>query len=315
MTPAADRHGRAGPPPAASATPAPGSARRWVMAVRPATLPAAVTPVVVGTAVAHAVGGFRRGPALAALAGALLLQVGANLANDLLDYRKGADTEDRLGPTRVVQAGLLSPEAVRNAAVLAFFLALLVGVYLTWVAGWPVVAIGVASIGAAVAYTGGPYPLGYNGLGDLAVFVFFGLVAVCGTAYVQAGFVPALAWVAAIPVGTLITAILVVNNVRDIATDAAAGKRTLAVRFGRRGALLEYALLLSAAYLVPPALFLAGRLDAWVLLPLATAPLAGRLFRTVARETGRALNPALGRTAMLGVAYGALFALGIALGG
>jgi 1,4-dihydroxy-2-naphthoate octaprenyltransferase len=314
VTPAADGGRRDARGPGRRATPAPGSVRRWVIAVRPATLPAAVTPVVVGTAAAFAVGGFRRGPALAALAGALLLQVGANLANDLLDYRKGADTEDRLGPTRVVQAGLLSPQAVRNAAALTFSLALLVGVYLTWVAGWAVVAIGVASIAAAIAYTGGPFPLGYNGLGDLAVFVFFGLVAVCGTTFVQAGFVPALAWVAAIPVGTLITAILVVNNVRDIATDAAAGKRTLAVRFGRRGALLEYALLLSAAYLVPPALFLAGRLDAWVLLPVATAPAAGRLYRRVARDTGRALNPALGHTAMLGVVFGALFALGIVLG-
>lgn len=294
---------------------APGTARRWVMAVRPATLPAAVTPVVVGTATAYAVDGFRRGPALAALTGALLLQVGANLANDLLDYRKGADTKDRLGPTRVVQSGLLSATAVRNAAALVFFLAVLVGGYLTWVAGWGVVAIGLASIAAAIAYTGGPFPLGYNGLGDLAVFIFFGLVAVCGTAYVQAGFVPGLAWVAAVPVGTLITAILVVNNVRDRATDEAAGKRTLAVRFGRRGALLEYALLLSAAYLVPPALFLTGRLGSWVLLPLVTAPLAGRLYRRVAEDTGRALNPSLGRTAMLGVVFGALFALGITLGG
>ncbi len=302
------------PPGARPATASPGPVRRWVMAIRPATLPAAVSPVLVGTAVAFADDGFRWGPALAALAGALLLQIGANLANDLFDYEKGADTEHRLGPTRVVQSGLLSASAVRRATALVFGLALLVGVYLTWVAGWVVVAIGLGSIAAAIAYTGGPYPLGYNGLGDLAVFLFFGLVAVCGTTYVQAGRVPGLAWVAAIPVGTLITAILVVNNIRDIHTDAAAGKRTLAVRLRRPGAVAEYALLLAAAYAVPPALVLTGRLDAWVLLPLITAPLAVRLWTRVARDTGRALNPSLGRTASLGVVFGGLFALGIVLG-
>ena len=298
----------------ASAPPAPGTVGRWVMATRPKTLPAAVTPVLVGTAAAHAVDGFDPGPALAALAGALLLQVGANLANDLFDFEKGADTDDRLGPTRVVQSGLLSASAVRRAIALTFLLALLVGVYLVSVAGWAIVAIGLASIAAAIAYTGGPYPLGYNGLGDIAVFIFFGLVAVCGTAFVQAGYVPALAWLAAVPVGTLVTAILVVNNVRDIDTDRVAGKRTLAVRMGRRAALAEYALLLLAAYVVPPLLWLTGRLDAWVLLPLLTAPLALSLHRTLRNETGRALNPALGKTAMLGVAFGALFALGITLG-
>lgn len=292
----------------------PGTLRRWVMATRPATLPAAAAPVLVGTAAAYAVGGFRAGPALAALVGALLLQVGANLANDLFDFEKGADTEHRLGPTRVVQSGLLSPAAVRRATALTFGLALLVGLYLTWVAGWVVVAIGLFSIAAAIAYTGGPYPLGYNGLGDIAVFIFFGLIAVCGTAYVQAGYVPALAWVAAVPVGTLITALLVVNNVRDLETDAVAGKRTLAVRFGRSAAVAEYAALLAAAFAVPPALVATGRLDGWALLPLLTAPLAVTLFRRVAADRGRALNATLGRTARLGVLFSALFAAGIALG-
>ncbi|MEJ2186636.1 MAG: 1,4-dihydroxy-2-naphthoate polyprenyltransferase [Gemmatimonadota bacterium] len=292
----------------------PGPVRRWVMAIRPATLPAAVTPVLVGTAVAVAVGAFRAGPALAALAGALLLQIGANLANDLLDHEKGADTDARLGPTRVVQAGLLSPAAVRAATALTFVLALLVGMYLVWVAGWVVMAVGAVSIVAAVAYTGGPYPLGYNGLGDVAVFIFFGLVAVCGTTYVQAGFVPALAWIAAVPVGALVTAILVVNNVRDIATDAAAGKRTLAVRLGRRAAEAEYALLLLGAGAVPVALFATGRLNAWVLLPLLAAPRAYALLRSVRHDRGRALNPTLGGTAMLSVTFGALFALAIILG-
>ena len=291
-----------------------GPVRRWILAIRPATLPAAVTPVLVGTAAAYAEGGFAPLPALAALIGALLLQVGANLANDLYDFEKGADTDERLGPTRVVQAGLLSPASIRRGMVLTFALAFLVGVYLVWVGGWPIVVIGLASIAAAVAYTGGPYPLGYNGLGDIAVFIFFGLVAVCGTAYVQAGYVPALAWLAAVPVGTLVTAILVVNNVRDIDTDRAAGKRTLAVRFGRRTAILEYAALLAVAYAVPVGLLLTGRLEAWVLLPLVTLPLALRLAQRVATDRGRALNPSLGRTAQLSMLFGGLFALGIALG-
>ena len=197
---------------------------------------------------------------------------------------------------------------------LVLLLALLVGAYLVWVAGWPIVVVGIASILAALAYTGGPFPLAYHGLGDLAVFVFFGLVAVCGTAYVQAGHIPAIAWAAAVPTGALITAILVVNNLRDIPTDAAAGKRTLAVRLGRRGALAEYALLLVVSYLVPILLLIPGRLDAWVLLPLLTAPLAARIFSWLRHHSGRELNPALGRTARLGVLFGALFALGIALG-
>jgi 1,4-dihydroxy-2-naphthoate polyprenyltransferase len=284
------------------------------MAIRPATLTAAAAPVLVGTAVAYAAGGFRSGPALAALAGAFLLQIGANLANDVFDYEKGADTANRLGPTRVVQSGLLSPAAVRAGMAVTFSLALAVGVYLVWVAGPVIVVIGLLSIAAAIAYTGGPYPLAYNGLGDIAVLIFFGFVAVGGTAFVQAGHVPGLAWWAALPVGALTTAILVVNNVRDIETDAATGKRTLAVRLGRPGAVAEYAFLLAVAYVVPPILVLAERLTIWALLPLATLPLAVGLFRRVRDERGRALNPALGGTARLLFLFGALFALGIFAG-
>lgn len=306
--------GTAGTVGATGAPSPPGAAGRWLMAIRPATLTAAAAPVLVGTAVAHAVGGFRPLPALAALAGALLLQIGANLANDLFDFQKGADTADRLGPTRVVQAGLISPAAVRNAMAFTFGLAFLVGVYLVWVAGPVIVVIGLLSIAAAIAYTGGPYPLGYNGLGDIAVFVFFGLAAVCGTTFVQAGYVPALAWVTSLPMGALATAILVVNNVRDLETDAAAGKRTLAVRLGRGGAVLEYAALLMSAYAVPLLLVLGGRLSGLALLPLATAPLAAVLFRRLRDQRGRALNPALAGTARLLFLFGALFALGITLG-
>lgn len=285
----------------------------WLLAIRPKTLPAAVAPVAVGTACAYAAGGFRWLPALAALAGALLLQIASNLANDVFDFEKGTDTAERVGPTRVVQSGLLSARAVRAGLAVAIGLAMAIGVYLVWAAGWIVVVIGLASIAAAIAYTGGPYPLGYHGLGDVAVLVFFGFVAVCGTAYVQALEVPALAWWAALPMGALATAILVVNNVRDIETDARAGKRTLAVRLGRDGALVEYRLLLAAAYVVPLALVLLGRLDAWGLLPLATLPVALRLTRRVARERGPALNDALAATARLLFLYGILFAAGIAL--
>jgi 1,4-dihydroxy-2-naphthoate polyprenyltransferase len=287
----------------------------WILAIRPATLTAAAAPVLVGSAVAHAVGGFRAFPALAALTGAFLLQIGSNLANDLFDYEKGADTAARLGPTRVVQSGLLAPRSVRIGMAVTFGLAFLVGVYLTWIAGPVVVVIGLLSIVAAIAYTGGPYPLGYNGLGDVAVMIFFGFVAVCGTVYVQAGHVPWLGWIAAVPVGALATAILVVNNIRDLETDAAAGKRTLAVRLGRGGALAEYAVLLAVAYAVPALLVLGGVVGAWALLPLVTAPLGIGLFWRVRDDRGRALNATLAGTARLLFVFGALFAAGIVLGG
>jgi 1,4-dihydroxy-2-naphthoate octaprenyltransferase len=284
------------------------------MATRPPTLLAAIVPVAVGTAVAMAEGAYRPGPALAALVGALLLQIGANFANDVFDFEKGADTSERLGPVRAVQAGLLTPASVRRGMFVVFGLALAVGAYLTAVAGWPIVVIGLASILAAVAYTGGPYPLGYHGLGELFVMIFFGFVAVAGTAFVQVGRVPELAYWAAVPVGCLATAILVVNNLRDIATDRPAGKRTLAVRFGERGAVIEYTALVAGAYAVPLVLYLDGRAGPGVLLPFATLLVAIRLVRAVSRERGRALNPLLARTARLLFFQGLLFAAGIAYG-
>jgi 1,4-dihydroxy-2-naphthoate polyprenyltransferase len=282
-------------------------------AARPATLPAAAAPVLVGTACAYAAGGSRAGPALAAFAGAVLIQVGTNFANDVFDHEKGADRADRLGPTRAVQAGLVTPAAMRRATAFAFALAAACGLYLTWVAGWPVVAIGVASLLAGLGYTAGPYPLGYHGLGDLFVLLFFGGVAVCGAAFVQAGSIPEAAYFAALPVGALATAILVVNNVRDRDGDARAGKRTLVVRFGRRFGVAEYLLLLGAAYAVPPVMVAAGAAGAWALLPLGTAPLAVARARAVAAKDGAALNPELGATARLLLLYSALFALGLAL--
>ncbi len=250
-------------------------ARAWVLCARPQTLTAAAVPVLVGSAVALRVGGFRFSPALAALFGAFAIQIGTNFANDVFDHEKGADTDARLGPPRAVAAGWLTASAVRRGMVVAFGVATLAGVYLVHDAGWPVVAIGVASVLSGIAYTGGPFPLGYHGLGDLFVLLFFGFVAVVGTTYVETHQAPLLAWYAAIAVGALATAILVVNNLRDRTTDEVAGKRTLAVRLGRSGALAEYVGLLLLAYAVPVALVAIGWLPWAGLLPLLSLPIAG----------------------------------------
>ncbi len=286
--------------------------RAWIMAARPQTLPAGVAPVAVGTAVAHALGGARAGPALAALVGALLLQIASNLANDVFDHEKGADGPDRLGPPRAVACGLLRPRAVRCALFLVLGAAMAVGVYLTLVAGWKVVALGLLAMACAVAYTGGPVPLGYHGLGDALVLLFFGFAAVCGTAFVQLGRVPAESLWAAVPVGALATAILVVNNLRDRAGDAACGKRTLAVRLGARAARVEYALLVAIAYAVPIAAAV-SRGEPLLALPVLTLPWGVGLVRAIWRRDGRALNPCLPATARLLLATSLLWAAGIAL--
>ena len=286
------------------------SARVWIAAARPRTLPAAVIPVAVGTACAAAVDRVAWLPAACALAGALAIQIGTNFANDVFDAERGADGPDRIGPLRAVSAGLIAPAAMKRAMVLAFAVAAAFGVYLAAIGGWPIVVVGVLSIASGIAYTGGPYPLGYHGLGDLFVMIFFGFVAVIGTAYVQVGHVAALAAWAAVPVGALATAILVVNNLRDRPTDARAGKRTLAVRFGRGGALVEYVALLVLAYAIPLALALAGRPSA--ALVLVTAPLAVVRVRALAAAvTGAEFNACLAATAQLMMMHGALFATGL----
>jgi len=272
--------------------------------------------VAVGLGAALAIGTpFRADVALGCLAVALLLQITANLSNDLSDFRKGADTQDRKGPIRVAAAGLVTERQLEAAIGLTIGLAGVVGLWLTVIGGPALLAIGALSIVAALAYTGGPWPYGYRGLGEVFVFVFFGFVAVVGTAYLQAGRLESLFFLAAIPVGALTTAILVVNNLRDIPTDAAAGKRTLAVIIGARATTVEYALLLTAANLAPVALALTGRGLA-VLLPLLTIPLAWPLLRTVRTFTAPSqLNPVLKATARLGFIHSLLFAIGLALGG
>ena len=281
------------------------------MAFRPRTLFAAAAPVAVGTAVAIRDGGFALLPALAALLGALLLQVGSNLANDVFDFQRGADAPDRVGPLRVTQTGLLTPTQVLRGMWVVFGLSLIPGLYLAARGGWPVVAIGITAIAAAVLYTGGPLPYGYKGMGEIFVFVFFGLVAVSGTYYVQTNTLTLLAIAASVPIGLLTSAILVVNNLRDIGPDRAVGKTTLAVLLGARGTRIEYLLLLGLAFAAPPALFAAGLAPPWVMIAWISAPLAERQARIVITQSGAALNAALAGTALLTLAFSLLFAAGL----
>ncbi len=285
----------------------------WLLAARPKTLWAAVAPVVVGTACAFSVGGSWLLPALACLSVALWVQIGTNFANDVFDFEKGADTGDRLGPTRAVQAGWLTPAQMRRGMWLAFAACFVSGLVLVWAGGWQMLVVGLASILSGLAYTGGPFPLAYNGLGDVFVMIFFGFVAVVGTAYVQVGRIPELAWWAAVPVGALATAILVVNNLRDRPTDAKAGKRTLAVRFGIAFTHGEYVLLVAASYVAPLILWGRGLAGPWVFLPLLTLPQALRLIRRIFRDEGQALNPSLGATARLLLLFSLLLAAGLVI--
>ena len=289
------------------------SLKTWIMAARPATLPAAVVPVLVGSAVALRAGSFRPLPFLAALLCSVLIQIGTNLANDYFDHRKGADTAARMGPTRVTQSGLIAPETVLRATGLTFGLAGLIGVYLVFVGGWPILLIGALSILCGVLYTGGPYPLGYHGLGDLFCFVFFGVVAVTGTAYLHLGAFTAAAAFWSLPVALLVTAIIVVNNVRDTPTDALSGKRTLTVIFGERFGRAEYALEVILAYGLLPLGWALGYAGPWALLPLLTLPVALPLLRAMRAESGPALNRTLKGTGQLHMLFGALLAVGLVL--
>lgn len=283
----------------------------WVLASRPKTLPAAIVPVLVGSAVAAADGAFSPLPAVVALVCALLIQIGTNLANDYFDFMKGADSEHRIGPVRVTSSGLIPPSTVRNAMIGVFVLTFFLGLYLVSVGGWPILVIGVASLFCAVIYTAGPYPLAYVGLGDVFVFLFFGIVAVTGTYYVQALHWSTDALIASLPVGAISTAILVVNNYRDIDTDRDANKKTMAVRIGRSATRMEYRLLLLLAYAVPVIQFIRIEQPLWLLLPLLSLPFAIRVLRIVERSTdGAELNSALAGTGQLLALYGVLHAAG-----
>jgi 1,4-dihydroxy-2-naphthoate octaprenyltransferase len=290
--------------------------RIWLMAARPRTLPAAIAPVLVGTAAAvEWVGELPRpGAFAAALIGSIFIQIGTNLANDYSDAKRGADTADRLGPVRVTSAGLVAPRRVLIATWIAFAVAVACGIYLTAVAGWVILLIGIVSIAAGVLYTGGPRPYGYAGLGELFVFLFFGLVAVNGSYYVQVEELDALPLGLSISIGFLATAILVVNNVRDIETDRRAGKMTLAVRTGRRNAVSLYRCLVLAAYALLPITLVGADTSLLPLIGLASLPLAIPPLRAMAnRSDGPSLNAALAATGALLGAFSLLVSAGLLL--
>lgn len=285
----------------------------WLEAARPRTLPAAIAPIGVGSAVALHEGSGSAAIAALCLLTALLLQVGANLANDVFDFERGADTGERLGPARATQRGLVSPRSMRRATLAVLVLAAAAGSALVARGGWPIAVAGALALAAAAAYTGGPWPLGYHGLGDLTVFAFFGGVGVVGSHYVQAQSLSPAALVAAVPVGLLATAILVVNNLRDLDTDRRAGKRTLAVRMGERATRGYYLALVLGAPLWVLAAWALAALPTGALLCLGATPWLGALAARLRRTQGAALNPLLADTARLGLIFGALLALGIAL--
>lgn len=282
-----------------------------MLAIRPRTLPAAASGVVMGSALAWRDGFFRFDAILACLFAALLLQIGSNLANDVFDFERGTDTPERLGPTRVTQAGLLTPSQVKFGMAVVFGLAALFGSYLARLGGLPIIIIGVAAILSAIAYTGGPFPLGYYGLGDIFVFIFFGLASVAGTYYVQAGFVSPAAWWMAIPPGLIVTAILAVNNLRDLENDRKAGKHTLAVSLGGRGTKIQYVLCLTIAYLILP--FAAWmEIVSWTtMLAWLSLPIAYRAARVTLTQKGRPLNIALAGTGQTALAFSLLFWVGL----
>lgn len=291
----------------------PSKAQAWKLAVRLPTLTAAVAPVAVGTGAAIADDAFDLLPMLAALFGAICLQIGANFANDVFDFKRGADTADRLGPPRATQMGFLSPREMLVGMWLVFGLAFLAGIYLVYVGGWPIVAVGLASIAGAIIYTGGPWPIGYHALGDLFTFVFFGLVAVMGTYYVQAGELTWLSFIAAVPMGCTVTLILVVNNLRDIPTDSKTGKTTLGVVMGDRGTRMWFTFLMGVALLAPVAAIAYEVWWGWI-ATVVGAPFAMKLLRGILGGTeGRALNPVLKATARFNLVFGMAWAVGLAL--
>ena len=282
------------------------------MAARPRTLPAAIAPVLVGTSLAIRYGTFHPIAFVAALLGAVLIQIGTNLSNDYSDARRGADSDERIGPVRVTAGGLVPPRQVLIATYLTFAAAVLCGAYLIAVAGWALLAVGAASILAGVLYTGGPRPYGYEGLGEVFVFLFFGLVAVTGSYFVQRRGLPWQAFVLAVPVGLLIAAILVVNNARDIDTDRRAGKRTLAVRLGRERTRVLFVAMIAVAFVTSWVPWFAGALSPWLFVTAAAAPLAVGVIQTVRTHAdGPSLNEALARTAKLALVFCLLLCAGV----
>jgi 1,4-dihydroxy-2-naphthoate octaprenyltransferase len=294
------------------ATARPSSRRIWMMAARVRTLPAAISPVLVGTALAGYLHVFHPLRFIAALVGAIFIQVGTNLSNDYSDARRGADTEDRLGPVRITAGGLVPPRQVLVATYLSFGVAVVAGAYLIAVAGWQLLLVGAASILAGVLYTGGPRPYGYEGLGELFVFLFFGIVAVVGSFFVQVRHLDWEAFALAVPVGLIAAGILMVNNIRDIETDRRARKRTLAVRLGRARARGVFAITIYAAYVLLVITWVRGPLTPLVMLPWLTLPVGAEIVRVVRnRVDGPSLNRALAQTGLLQLAFCMLLSAGV----
>jgi 1,4-dihydroxy-2-naphthoate octaprenyltransferase len=287
----------------------------WWLAARPKTLPASIAPIILGTAVALHESGFHALTALMAMLTAVLLQIAANFANDALDFRRGADTAERTGPTRITSSGFVTPETVLRATGVVLALATVSGLYLVWRGGWPFLVLGIAALICAVAYTGGPFPLAYLGLGEVFVFLFFGPIAVTGTAYLQTRDLTALSLAAAIPPGAMAIAILVVNNLRDLEQDERAGKRTIAVRIGRRNTQFEYGIMLQIALAMPFAFWIVGWLNAWALLTVLAWPLFGFLWQQISTRTGPALNATLGATGRTSLVFCMLLSVALLLSG
>ena len=285
-----------------------------MLAIRPRTLPAAAAGIVMGAALAWRDGFFRLDASLVCLFTALLLQIGSNLANDVFDFERGTDTAERLGPTRVTQAGMLTPRQVKAGMAVVFGLSAVLGLYLAWLGGWVIIVMGIAAILSAIAYTGGPFPLGYHGLGDIFVFIFFGLASVAGTYYIQAGAVTPAVWLMTVPPGLIVTAILVVNNLRDLDHDRKAGKHTLAVRLGEEGTKIQYIACMAIAYLaLIPTIGL--NLIPWTtLLAWLSLPLAVQATKVVLTQKGRPLNMALAETGQTALVFSLLFWISLIVG-
>lgn len=286
----------------------------WLRAARPQTLAASLVPIMIGASLAWNYDQFRIDSTVVALICALLIQIGTNFANDYYDFVKGADTDERIGFERATALGLVSPKAMLTATIVTMALAFIIGLYLVWVGGWIILLIGILSLLFGVLYTGGPYPLGYNGLGDIFVFIFFGIIAVMGTYYVNA-----LEWseqslLASLPVGALCVNILVVNNLRDIHQDKLSGKKTLGVLFGEDILKIEYLVLLFIAYLVPIIFYHFYDYSIWIILPYLSLPLGWQLIKKIwYHGDKRELNKTLERTAQFMILFGLLFSIGIVL--
>lgn len=287
-----------------------GSLKIWILAARPKTLPAAAAPVIIGTAMAYEAGAFHLLSALAALFGALLIQIGTNLANDYFDFKKGIDQSDRLGPLRVTQAGLVTPNQTKIATIIIFALAILIGVYLVYRGGWPIVIIGLLSVLFGVLYTGGPAPIGYIGLGDIFVLIFFGPVAVGGTFYVQALSITPEVLIAGLAPGLFSTAILTVNNLRDADSDKLSGKKTLAIRFGKNFARWEYLLCVMLALFVPDIIYAINNNHPYILISTVVLLFSFPAIKKVFTHEGPILNEVLATTGKLLLLYSLIFSIG-----